>query len=104
MDKQDDGGPAFPHTQEYIDGDGVRQLAWGGMSLRDYFAGQALAGMGGTFLDIWVSSPGQEVTSLARHVGVSADAVEVEPEETVARACYTIADAMLAVSKEQADA
>jgi len=38
--KQDDpwnGGPAFPLVREYD--------AWDGMSLRDWFAGQALAGL-----------------------------------------------------------
>jgi hypothetical protein len=41
-----DGGPAFPHDgPERIDGaTGVRhRRAYMGMSLRDYFAGQALA-------------------------------------------------------------
>lgn len=37
-DKIDDGGPAFPHSED----DRAYQ---GGMSLRDWFAGQALAGM-----------------------------------------------------------
>lgn len=35
MSKQDDGGPAFP-----LEWEGFR-----GMSMRDWFAGQALAGM-----------------------------------------------------------
>jgi len=34
--KVDDGGPAFPYTS---------MNQWAGMSLRDWFAGQSLAGM-----------------------------------------------------------
>lgn len=41
--KQNDGGPAFPHS---IDSSEVRlQFDFKGMSLRDWFAGQALSGM-----------------------------------------------------------
>lgn len=45
-----DGGPAFPHEHlaPYINAAGMpenRPQRWFGMSLRDYFAGQALAGM-----------------------------------------------------------
>lgn len=43
MDQTNDGGPAFPRTPFDVNdytGDGSS-----GMSLRDYFAGQALAGM-----------------------------------------------------------
>jgi hypothetical protein len=41
MDKREDGGPAFP-TADYRTG----------MSLRDWFAGQALAGiLAGAFID-----------------------------------------------------
>jgi len=39
MTKLIDGGPAFPRT------DGVGAYEQDGMSLRDYFAGQALAGL-----------------------------------------------------------
>ncbi len=39
--KIDDGGPAYPHFQ--IDEDGTGYVIKGGMTLRDYFAGQALA-------------------------------------------------------------
>ncbi|MCW2276350.1 hypothetical protein GJ654_18660 [Rhodoblastus acidophilus] len=50
--KMDDGGPAFPNL-EYVEGqrdghgdtiDGYT-VATGGMSLRDWFAGQALTGL-----------------------------------------------------------
>ena len=41
MSKPDDGGPAFPHSSSPMRGD----LTEWGMTLRDWFAGQALAGM-----------------------------------------------------------
>lgn len=44
---KDDGGPAFPEfgLQNYADGHTIPVEVCGGMTLRDYFAGQALAGM-----------------------------------------------------------
>ena len=41
MSKPDDGGPAFPHSSSPMRGD----LTEWGMTLRDWFAGQALAGI-----------------------------------------------------------
>ena len=41
MSAPDDGGPAFPHSSSPMRGD----LTEWGMTLRDWFAGQALAGM-----------------------------------------------------------
>lgn len=40
-----DGGPAFPTTEGLfeIKHDGVKQISYSGMLLRDYFAGMALA-------------------------------------------------------------
>jgi len=37
-----DGGPAFPFDEK--EGDGTHYHSHGGMALRDWFAGQALAG------------------------------------------------------------
>lgn len=88
-----DGGPAFP-----LQGDGAylpncetadeapaREFPRNeGMSLRDWFAGQALAG----------------AISNARFQMALADVADrrgIEPTESVARAAYTLADAMLAV-------
>lgn len=42
MNKINDGGPAFPHDEKHDDGS--HYLSMGSMSLRDWFAGQALAG------------------------------------------------------------
>ncbi|MDO7841110.1 hypothetical protein [Sphingomonas immobilis] len=66
-----ENGPAFPLDT----GDAV----YPGMSLRDYFAGQALAGLSG-------------------HMGVRSQDVE-----RIATAAYARADAMLAVRKIGAD-
>lgn len=45
-DPRDDGGNAFPAQPVFKLPDGVQMVVdQGGMSLRDYFAGQALAGM-----------------------------------------------------------
>lgn len=45
-DEIDDGGPAFPKTDDRdpTTGEGIMRQS-DGMSLRDWFAGQALAGM-----------------------------------------------------------
>lgn len=42
MTTKDDGGPAFP---ESCTSEGYRANVYSGMTLRDWFAGQALAGM-----------------------------------------------------------
>ena len=75
-DKPNDGGPAFPtRGEDFVDGPQGRmpQSAWGmepksGMSIRDWFAGQALAG--------WVACLGEH--------------------SEAAQQCYHLADAMLA--------
>jgi hypothetical protein len=74
MDDRTDGGAAFPHAIAIAPSGDVYGSDYfgGGMSLRDYFAGQALAGTG------W-------------SVG---NAVEC------ARDAYAIADAMLTARKE----
>lgn len=82
MSKHDDGGPAFPTESEE---------AWiAGMSLRDYFAGQALAGL------------------MARNPGfASYDHRPFEPVRTIddyAADAYAMADAMLAARLRKEDA
>ena len=70
-----DGGPAFPVERvEFAD-----RIQYPGMSLRDWFAGQALAGLSNDILRI-------RVADLAG--GIAGGMTE-------ARAAYTLADAML---------
>jgi len=71
--KRNDGGNAFPRVEstDYLVNSCSRIVTVGGMSLRDYFAAQALAGI------------------MARGTGTS-NAVEWAPEEA-----YAVADAML---------
>ena len=70
-----DGGPAFPTVKSDWDDDGKPfNFSVGGMSLRDYFAGQALAGI------------------CARH--------DYDYRQTYAERAYELADAMLRVRKD----
>jgi hypothetical protein len=68
-----DGGPAFPHWETKVS-DQYRQHY--GMTMRDYFAGQALAG-------ICASGPSEHWTDIH-----------------IASETYRIADAMLAAREE----
>lgn len=45
MTKREDGGPAFPQSDLSSYGMGPSEINNGGMSLRDWFSGQALAGV-----------------------------------------------------------
>ena len=74
-----DGGPAFPHGEKH--GDGSHFHSYPGMSLRDWFAGQALAGI---FAGGYRTKEIQDMASGT--MGAS----------TPAGACYALADAMLA--------
>ncbi|MBU8921287.1 MAG: hypothetical protein KOO63_05660 [Bacteroidales bacterium] len=84
MSDKIDGGPAFPsnHPMCALDKDGNRSLVPEGMSLRDWFAGQALAGvMDSLYKD-------------AKKAGVA-----IRPGNA-AEASYRLADAMLAERKK----
>ena len=72
----DNGGPAFaqPMSTEHRIKDGQVISLMAGMTLRDYFAGQALAGM----------------------MANSAEVVYYKPPSDVANVCYQFADAMIA--------
>ena len=72
----DDGGPAFPQARE------LGSLSFTGMSLRDWFAGMALGGC--------------EVT-----VRDNLDIDYFERENDIAKRCYQIADAMLAIRNKE---
>jgi hypothetical protein len=70
-----DGGPAFPSGEtRYRDG-------IGGMSLRDYFAAQAMSGMLANRNFQWDLSP------------------SFTPDENLARRAFAVADAMLEARK-----
>ena len=84
MSKINDGGPAFPRVGE---GFGNPEHDAPGMSLRDWFAGQALVGM--------LSHPGCEVMGSYHN---NCD------EKGVASVAYAYADAMLAEREKGGDA
>ena len=69
MSKENDGGPAFPQDLQGRRGDDPDMQ---GMSLRDWFAGQAIAGL----------------------------ALDTAPEAAVAEWAYTLAGAMLEARKK----
>lgn len=78
-----DGGPAFPHP-------GVGHASFPGMTLRDYFAGQALAGMAGS----------QESCGAAIKM---AKAEGKRPMQVAALVAYEFADTMLKARDETTD-
>jgi hypothetical protein len=89
MDK--DGGPAFP-----FDYDAPHHMGWEGqtermthtgMSLRDWFAGQALAGL------LQNEDAISNIQQTAREIGES-------PPDYTASICWNIADAMLAARND----
>ena len=68
--------PAFPETREHL------SESKPGMTLRDWFAGQALAGT-------MANRDGRAWETAAKRLGV-------EPDAALARGMYVMADAMLA--------
>ena len=78
MSKADDGGPAFPGKAPTVamDQSGHLRRVEDGMSLRDWFAGQALQGL--------CAAPGTISWDQRRH----------------AKAAYEYADAMIVARKE----
>jgi len=74
MSDRKDGGPAFPAIEADIGGNGqFYYFSVGGMTLRDWFAGQALIG--------WFDF----------HAGES----DTDADQNVAARCYRLADVML---------
>jgi hypothetical protein len=77
-----DGGPAFPQVEEIqIDGRTVF-VKQTGMTLREYFAGQAVVGM--------LSNQ-----SLTKAIGIQSKIEKVESSNLISQICYKYADAML---------
>ena len=69
-----DGGPAFPCSNEqYTHGNPQSGDAWSGLSLRDWFAGQALMGMMSN--PLWKELNGWTWKSRAGEAYIAADAM-----------------------------
>lgn len=83
---KDNGGPAFPQNDLSAYGMGPCDIGNDGMSLRDWFAGQALIGVG-----TWMPTSGG--SNLSSKTAMSARAVWA----------YEQADAMLAARKDTPD-
>jgi hypothetical protein len=80
MNEKPDGGPAFPADIQRRDPVTTEwdELPPQGMTLRDYFAGQAMTAI--------------DIDALVREAGMGADAAVSHR----ARLCYAFADAMIA--------
>lgn len=88
MDAKKDGGPAFPRVQTDILSKGHHDTySVGGMSLRDWFAGQALAGL--------TQGASGSIFSMDGLMAL-AEEQKCSPNAVVADAAYAFADAMLA--------
>jgi hypothetical protein len=88
-----DGGPAFPFG---MDGD-TYCFSTVGMSLRDYFAGQDLAGLMAN-PRCTIKYNGQEIGSASEENGGEKDN---DFGNTTAKDCYAMADAMLKAREEK---
>lgn len=86
---KNDGGPAFPRTEHVWDG--VIEEGSAGMSLRDYFAGQAI-------LSLTMMPIKSRTDEMAAYVGVDEkDWVgDIHWPMLLAKRAYSVADAMLA--------
>lgn len=82
MARKDDGGPAFPEAIA-IGPAGDVHPGFGGMSLRDWFAGHALAGLL------------SDATTIEKYTNASVKD-GVDPEPFFASSAYEMADAMIA--------
>lgn len=80
MSKQNNGGPAFPHSARLVAPDTYEHFTNGGMSLRDYFAAKAMQSI--------VSSP-EGMESLIDALGAKTAYAEVS------KTAYLIADEMI---------
>lgn len=91
IDGPADGGPAHPWTER--NSDGTHHQSHEGMSLRDYFAAQALTG--------WLASFGPDTRHPAtRHpANYDEDNPTANSAKLLAKRSYALADAMLAARK-----
>ncbi|MDN7558829.1 hypothetical protein [Burkholderia orbicola] len=86
MDKINNGGPAFPRAAH--EGETTISTVQPGMTLRDYFAAKALAGMLAEPL-----SDDTEPSSI--FFTPNFDKEHAQPGDRIAAAAYVLADAML---------
>ena len=82
-----DGGPAFPHSVRSFEMSQSKTSSFDGMALRDWFAGQALAGVVSRVDDRYFHGPTNDYAAL--ELWRKGAALED------ARYCYRMADAML---------
>ena len=99
----EDGGPAFPLSYlAAMNGSVVDFGATGGMTIRDWFAGQALAGFASSF-----RKTNREHDRMVHRDEPAFDYTQPEVEEGlepgmaehVARSCYELADSLIAARK-----
>ena len=90
-----DGGPAFP-----MSGDPNVEFDRG-MSLRDYFAGQLLIGLGPIIAELMCSTRRDTLSPLARMIDETKQACcnEDDPDVFVGDLCYQYSDAMIDARK-----
>jgi len=94
-DKIEDGGHAFPVCFEGGQNSGESPYFHEGMSLRDYFAGQAMAG----FLSAFSTASEQSILTIAKENGLDGYVTNARVAASVA---YGYADAMIAARKGEA--
>ena len=93
-----DGGAAFPVVDGYHK-DGRHRGGESGMTLRDYFAGQALAGFVGQWEKEIYEAGVDEISNEKRSQRVRAEWIQ-----RAANTSYGYADAMLAARERKEDA
>lgn len=93
-DEKDDGGPAFPATEEVEGSEGFHPVLHAGMSLRDWFAGNLIQALMTTLMHIPSMSHGPSASAQLGYATISAGPAEI------ARCAYEVADAMLAERKK----
>lgn len=99
----DDGGPAFPTVMTEAPGEApvgtyVTTGDKPGMSLRDYFAAQAMVGIVNRDGWLWVAQKPSDPNEAVKWEMMVAEKKKMRMED-VAEAAYAYADAMLAARK-----
>ena len=91
-----DGGPAFPIVERSYHPDGTPVCAeYAGLSIRDYFAGQALNGL---LQSAHYGGELQRIFDPKREIANAGDDKE-SPQHYLSRLTYSLADAMIAARK-----